>query len=63
MHLFSSIWEYGQYFSIENIDNGHDTLDYGVEVKFDQSNRASNHALQGENPLAKVKAKAHKKRA
>ena len=34
---------YGHHFRIEDADDGHVTQDYGVEVEFDQSSRASHH--------------------
>ena len=35
------MWAYGHHFHIEDVDDGHMTQDYGVEVEFDQSNHAS----------------------
>ena len=43
MHLFSYIWAYGNHFHTKNYDDGHITQDFGVEVKFDQSSKASHH--------------------
>ena len=36
---------YGHHFCIENVDDGHMTQDYGVEVEFDQSSRSSHRDL------------------
>ena len=41
VHLFPSMWAYGHHFRTEDVDDGHVTQDYGVEVEFDQSSRAS----------------------
>jgi hypothetical protein len=43
VHLFPSIWPYGHQFHTEDVDDGHMTQDCGVEVNFNQSNRASHH--------------------
>ena len=39
------MWAYGHYFRTENVDDGHMTQEYGVEVEFDQSSQASYHEL------------------
>ena len=41
MHLFPSMWAYGQNFHTENVDAGNITEDYGVEVEFNQSSLSS----------------------
>ena len=41
MHSFPSIWDYGQHFHTNDVDYGHVTQDYGVEVDFNQSTCAS----------------------
>lgn len=35
------MWAYGHHFRIENLNDGHMTQDYGLEVKFNQSSRYS----------------------
>ena len=35
------MWAYGHHFHIENANDGHMTQEYGVEVEFNQSSRAS----------------------
>lgn len=37
------MWAYGHHFHIEIVDDGHVTLDYGVEVKINQSSHASHY--------------------
>jgi hypothetical protein len=37
------MWAYGHHFHTEDVDDGHVTLDYGVEVEFNQSSHASHH--------------------
>jgi hypothetical protein len=34
------MWTYGHHFLIEDVDDGHMTQDYGVEIEFDQSSHA-----------------------
>jgi hypothetical protein len=41
VHLFPSMWEYGHHFHTKHVDDGHITQDFGVEVEFNQSSRAS----------------------
>ena len=35
------MWSYGHHFRIEDVDDGHMTQDYGVEVEFNQYSHAS----------------------
>ena len=35
------MWAYGHHFHTDNVDDGHATQDYGVEVEFEQSSCAS----------------------
>jgi hypothetical protein len=37
------MWEYEHHFRIDDVDDGHTTQDFGVEVEFDQSSRVSHH--------------------
>ena len=36
VHFLPSMWEYGHHFHTKDVDDGHLTQDYGVEVEFDQ---------------------------
>ena len=37
------MWTYGHHFHTENVDDGHITQDYVVEVQLDQFSRSSHH--------------------
>jgi hypothetical protein len=37
------MWEYGYHFQIEDVDDENATLDYGVEIEFNQYSHASHH--------------------
>ena len=43
MQSFPPMWAYGHHFHTKDVDDGHVTQDYGVEVEFDQSSRVSHH--------------------
>jgi len=38
--FFQAIWAHENHFLTKDANNGRDTLDYGVEVEFDQSSHA-----------------------
>ena len=40
MHSFPSMWAYGYNFCTEDVDDGHVSQEYRVEVEFNQSSHA-----------------------